>query len=99
MSILFDLEIIVKVLKMGGEGSVELATTLLERKIDDMRPVDLPQITDIAVDLKMARLRAGLSQSDLARKFEVSSACIGQWERGEAEPRPHMRKKIQEFLL
>jgi DNA-binding transcriptional regulator YiaG len=98
MSILFELETIVKILRMGGEGSAELAIALLERKIKDMYPVDLPEIKAIAVDLRMARLRAGLSQADLARKFQVSSACIGQWERGEAEPRAHMRKKLQEFI-
>lgn len=99
MSILFDLETIVKVLKMGGEGSVELAISLLERKINDFQPVAMPQNTVFANDLRLARLKAGLSQADLARKLQVSAACVGQWERGEAQPRPHMHRKIQEFLL
>jgi DNA-binding transcriptional regulator YiaG len=98
MSILFELETIVKILRIGGEGSVELAIGLLERKIKDLNPVDLPEISAIAFDLRMARLRAGLSQADLARKLQVSPACVGQWERGEAEPRAHMRKQIKEFI-
>lgn len=36
--------------------------------------------------IKEARLRAGLSQADLARRAGKGASAIGRWERGEVRP-------------
>ncbi len=36
--------------------------------------------------IRQARLRAGLSQTDLAKKLETSQSLVARWERGAVEP-------------
>lgn len=48
--------------------------------------------------LRRARLAAGLSQVDLARKVGVEQAAVSDWERGRRSPRPIRVKKIAAAL-
>ena len=98
MSNLHDLELIVKILRIGGQGSVDLAISLLEKKIEDYLPYERPPISDFAKELKILRNAAGFTQAQLAKKLEVSPASIGQWERSECLPRPAIAQKIKEFF-
>jgi transcriptional regulator with XRE-family HTH domain len=48
--------------------------------------------------LREARIRAGLSQTDLAAELGVSQATISTWESGTAHPRPHTLARLFSFL-
>jgi transcriptional regulator with XRE-family HTH domain len=48
--------------------------------------------------LKEARLRAGLSQTQLAAYLGVTQVSVCNWESGTAQPRPSTRRKITEIL-
>ena len=48
--------------------------------------------------IKKARLIAGLSQSDLAKKVGVSTGAISQWETGQSQPKAKRLKKLAEEL-
>ena len=50
------------------------------------------------MQLKEARLRAGLSQTQLAAYLQVSQVSVCNWESGTAQPRPSTRRKIQQIL-
>lgn len=50
------------------------------------------------MNLKTARLRANLSQADLAEKIGVSTVQISRYENGHAEPYPRTKRAIQEVL-
>lgn len=39
-----------------------------------------------------------MSRSELARRLDVSAAAVGQWERGETTPRPHLQIAIAREL-
>ena len=44
--------------------------------------------------LKFLRLKAGMTQEELARKVDVSQSAVALWERG-ATPLPKYRKKLR----
>lgn len=48
--------------------------------------------------IKEAREKAGLSQSDLARKMGVKSSSVQEWEKNETSPRRHRIEKLAETL-
>jgi transcriptional regulator with XRE-family HTH domain len=54
--------------------------------------------TGFAKRLSTLRLRQGLSKSDLARKVDVSTTCVWNWEEGNTHPRPEALTKISQVL-
>ena len=48
--------------------------------------------------IREARMRAGLTQADLARKLGISYQSIGQWERNGRNPKYETMQKIAEAL-
>ena len=48
--------------------------------------------------LKEARVRAGLTQTKLAERLNVSQVAVSYWEAGIARPRPSTRIHIQDVL-
>lgn len=50
------------------------------------------------VCLRRARLERGFSQADLAERVGVSPRQVCRWERGSAQPRPHMRMILSRVL-
>lgn len=55
-------------------------------------------MTDFATRLRKARLKAGLSQRELARSAEIDVSQISRYEKGAGEPRPGALKRIAETL-
>ena len=53
---------------------------------------------DVGEKIKEERKKAGLTQSELAAKVGVASVTIGQYERGQREPRCLILKKISNVL-
>jgi transcriptional regulator with XRE-family HTH domain len=52
----------------------------------------------IGEQIKRHRLELHWLQTDVAKKIGISSASVGNWERGITSPSRRMTKKIQEFL-
>ena len=48
--------------------------------------------------IKMARIRAGLSQKDVAEKLGVSAGAVSQWEKGITSPTAKRLKPLSEIL-
>ena len=48
--------------------------------------------------LRSLRIKAGLTQLDIAEKLDVSAAAIGAWENGRAKPRLTKLGQLAEFL-
>ena len=48
--------------------------------------------------LKEARMRAGLTQTKLAERLNVSQVAVSLWESGTARPRPGTRRQIEGVL-
>lgn len=48
--------------------------------------------------IKEAREKAGLSQSELARKMGIKASSVQEWERNETSPRRHRIKPLAEVL-
>ena len=46
-------------------------------------------------DIKIARLQAKLSQTELAQLMDVSPRTIGTWEHGRGRCSPYMLKRIE----
>lgn len=57
-----------------------------------------PEPTDLGELIRVARLRSGLSQAELASKIGVSQAAVGQWERGITGPRSRHINAASELL-
>lgn len=53
---------------------------------------------DLGPRLREARIRAGLTQQDLATRLRVSYASIRKWERGEKSPTGLYRQAVVEWL-
>jgi transcriptional regulator with XRE-family HTH domain len=45
--------------------------------------------------LKFYRLKAGLTQEDVAKELAVNQAAVSNWERGLNPPLPKYRKKLR----
>lgn len=48
--------------------------------------------------IKAARLKAGITQEELAAKLNITYQSIGQWERGKRTPKPQTLKRIADAL-
>ena len=48
--------------------------------------------------IRMARLKKGLTQTELARKLNVSQGTVGAWEIGYSFPKPKSMVKLCEVL-
>lgn len=48
--------------------------------------------------IKEARLRKGLTQTELARKLKVTQGTVGAWEIGYAFPRPGSMVRLCDLL-
>ena len=48
--------------------------------------------------IKMARLRAGLSQKDVADMLGVSAGAVSQWEKGTTSPTAKRLKPLSKIL-
>ena len=48
--------------------------------------------------IRVARIKAGMTQDELARKLKVSQATVGCWEIGYTMPRPKSLVKLCELL-
>jgi transcriptional regulator with XRE-family HTH domain len=49
-------------------------------------------------EAKIARVRAGYRQIDLAREVGISPALVSMFEQGDADPSPGLAKKMNELL-
>lgn len=49
------------------------------------------------IELKIARIRKGLTQKDVAEKLQVTQQTVGAWERGLSLPRPHKMQQIEDL--
>ena len=54
--------------------------------------------TKLGRDLTSARLRAGLTQEQLAERFMVDAATLGRWETGATKPRGLYEKVVEKFI-
>jgi DNA-binding transcriptional regulator YiaG len=52
----------------------------------------------LAKQIRAARKRAGLSQSEAARQWGVSIRTLQQWEQARSEPMGLAKTKLQEIL-
>jgi len=60
---------------------------------------DLASLTDdLAAEIRRARLRANLSQAELARRLGVAERTLQNWEAGASFPWPRHRRKLAKFL-
>ena len=48
--------------------------------------------------IKIARIKAGLTQTELARRLKISQAAVGCWETGKTMPRPKSLVRLCEML-
>lgn len=48
--------------------------------------------------IKIARLRAGITQSDLAKQLGVTNGTVSQWEQGITHPSARRLKPLAEIL-
>jgi transcriptional regulator with XRE-family HTH domain len=46
----------------------------------------------------MLRLKAGMTQEQLARKMNVDQAAVSRWESGDTKPLKKSRKKLAKVL-
>ncbi len=51
----------------------------------------------LKISLAAARVNAGLTQDDVARKFKISKQTIVNWEKGKAEPSIFVMKALSEL--
>ena len=49
-------------------------------------------------NLSRYREERGLSQSELARKMNVTQQCISSWQTGRTIPKPYQMKMLSEIL-
>lgn len=50
------------------------------------------------MNIKKLRLKAGLTQSQLAKKMNVNQAAVSRWESGETKPIRKCHKKLAKVL-
>lgn len=50
------------------------------------------------MDIREARIHAGLRVADVAEAMKVSSACVCQWEAGDTKPRIEKLVKLAELF-
>lgn len=55
-------------------------------------PTGLPAL------LRAERARRGFTQAEVARRFDVQTQTIGQWERGAKAPQPRFHSALADFL-
>ena len=48
--------------------------------------------------LRQARLDRGITQAQMARGLRTHERQIVRWERGESQPRPHVRQSLADYL-
>ena len=51
---------------------------------------------DVGIEIKVARIRAGMKQMDVAALMGVSQAVVSRWERGGLKPPEDVLEKIRE---
>ncbi|EGP5281016.1 XRE family transcriptional regulator [Enterococcus faecium] len=49
-------------------------------------------------NLSRYREERGLSQTELARKMNVTQQCISSWQTGRTNPKPYQMKMLSEIL-
>lgn len=49
-------------------------------------------------NLRRYREEIGLSQTELARKMNVTQQCISSWQTGRTKPKPYQMKMLSEIL-
>lgn len=49
-------------------------------------------------DFKLARMKAGLRQIDLAKALGVSESLVAKWETDRSKPTPEMSQRIEKIL-
>ena len=50
------------------------------------------------MNIKKLRLKAGLTQSQLAKKMNVDQAAVSRWESGETKPLRKCHKRLAKVL-
>ena len=50
------------------------------------------------MNIRMLRLKAGMTQEQLARKMNVDQAAVSRWESGDTKPLKKSRKKLAKVL-
>lgn len=74
------------------------------KKIKEIPSIDFTgsscnnEIMKIGDRIKGAREKAGMSQSELARKMGIRASSVQEWERNETSPRRHRIKPLAEAL-
>lgn len=48
--------------------------------------------------IRELRLRAGMTQAQLAKKMNVDQSAVSRWESGDTEPLKKIRKKLAKVL-
>lgn len=51
----------------------------------------------VQISLAAARVNAGLTQSDVARKMNVGKQTIVNWEKGKSEPKMSQSRKLSDL--
>ena len=62
------------------------------------QPVERIKIMELIERITFARERAGLSQTELAKKIGITPQAIQNWEYGKSSPRLQRLKKLAEVL-
>jgi len=72
----------------------QMYTPKIDKEIDTLPKVSL----QVSKNMQKARLRLKLSQKELAKKINVTSKLIQQYENGKAIPQPHILQKLRRIL-
>ena len=55
-------------------------------------------MADLQISLAAARVNAGMTQKDLARRMHVTEQTLVGWEKGTSEPRVSQARELSEIL-
>ena len=50
------------------------------------------------MNIKHLRLKAGMTQTDLAKKMRVTQSAVSRWEIGDVSPLPKLHKRLAKVL-
>lgn len=56
------------------------------------------ELKGIGQMIRIARIKKGMTQADLAAKLDVSQGAVGQWEQGMTIPRPRHIVRLSSLL-
>jgi transcriptional regulator with XRE-family HTH domain len=83
---------------VSNQAKLTLAIADKCSKVGTMVKEGLQTLDRLCDRLKTARLRAGLSQAELAKRVGVSSAAVGQWETDDTNPSNANMRTVADVL-